>query len=451
VVITDRYMDSSIAYQGAGRDLAATEVARISRWATGGLVPDLTVVLDVDPTQARERFTEALDRLESEPTEFHARVRAGFLALAAADPVRYLVVDAGQAPALVTTAIRHRLDRELPLSEQEKAAQLEQERLAREEAERRAAEEAKRKAEAEEAERKRLALLEQLRAEQAEKERLAKEEAERKAAEEARRAAEAAALKAAADAARLAEEAAERKAAEEARLAAEAAERDRLAAEAAQQAELQRQRDVQREEQRRRAEEALQRAEATRLAEEAAAAAAAANDAEAVTTEMPLVGSEELTEEISEEDRQAAVAAADAAAEAGTEAATERTAVLPKATEAPVERAEKARTEAPRAKEPVDRAEAPVERTAVLPPVRPVEERMPPGLWRPEPGPAERTRELPTADQPRPSRPSWAEETPMDDLPSLTDSLLGTREEWARWEQAEPDDEQDDNGRKRRK
>ncbi|MBD0676189.1 dTMP kinase, partial [Streptomyces sp. CBMA156] len=236
VVITDRYMDSSIAYQGAGRDLAATEVARISRWATGGLLPDLTVVLDVDPTRARERFTEALDRLESEPTEFHQRVRAGFLALAAADPERYLVVDGSQAPGFVTTAIRHRLDRELPLSEQERAARAEQERLAKEEAERRAAEAARKKAEEEAAERKRQEVLAQLRAEQAEKERLAEEEAERAAAEARRKAEEEARRRAEEEARRRAEEEAKLRAAEEARLAAEAAERKRIADEAAAQA-----------------------------------------------------------------------------------------------------------------------------------------------------------------------------------------------------------------------
>ncbi len=78
IVLSDRYIDSSVAYQGAGRDLSPTEIARISRWATDGLVPHLTVVLDVSPETARERFTEAPDRLESEPPEFHARVRAGF-------------------------------------------------------------------------------------------------------------------------------------------------------------------------------------------------------------------------------------------------------------------------------------------------------------------------------------------------------------------------------------
>ncbi|NED00620.1 dTMP kinase, partial [Streptomyces sp. SID6648] len=65
VVISDRYIDSSVAYQGAGRDLSPTEIARINRWATNGLVPHLTVLLDVSPETARERFTEAPDRLES--------------------------------------------------------------------------------------------------------------------------------------------------------------------------------------------------------------------------------------------------------------------------------------------------------------------------------------------------------------------------------------------------
>ncbi|KJY46294.1 hypothetical protein VR46_09895, partial [Streptomyces sp. NRRL S-444] len=142
VVISDRYIDSSVAYQGAGRDLSPTEIARISRWATDGLVPNLTVLLDVSPEAARERFTEAPDRLESEPAEFHQRVRAGFLTLAAADPGRYLVVDAGQDPESVTTVVRHRLDRMLPLSEAEVAAQAEARRKAEEDARRRAEEEA---------------------------------------------------------------------------------------------------------------------------------------------------------------------------------------------------------------------------------------------------------------------------------------------------------------------
>ncbi|WP_327678458.1 dTMP kinase [Kitasatospora sp. NBC_00458] len=496
VVITDRYMDSSIAYQGAGRDLAATEVARISRWATGGLLPDLTVVLDVDPTRARERFTEALDRLESEPTEFHQRVRSGFLALAAADPARYLVVDGSQQPGFVTTAIRHRLDRELPLSEQEKAARVEQERLAREEAERRAAEEARKRAEEEAAERKRQEVLAQLRAEQAEQERLAKEEAERVAAEAARKAAEEARRRAEEEARKQAEEEARRRAEEEVRLAAEAAERKRLADEAAAQAELQRQRELAREEQRRRAEEALQRAEEARLAQAAALAAAAAAAAEAaeraeaagrpaaapgdaVTTELRVVkdtgavdprgrGGEDATQEISERDRRAAVRAAEAAAgsagagatgagSAGDAAATTKLPVVPAAPAAPavpVAPAAPADETAVLPRVPADDAD---DRTSVLPRIEPgrPDEALPPGLWRdersaatpPADRPAERpadrpvdsTRELPVVDPRQPPatesrpRPDWAEETPMDDLPSLTDTLLGSRDEWARW------------------
>ncbi len=155
IVISDRYIDSSVAYQGAGRDLAPTEIARISRWATSGLVPHLTVLLDVDPATARERFTEAPDRLESEPAEFHERVRSGFLTLAAADPTRYLVVDAGQEPESITTVVRHRLDQLLPLSEAEIEAIEEARRKAEEEARRKAEEEAARKAEEERLEKER--------------------------------------------------------------------------------------------------------------------------------------------------------------------------------------------------------------------------------------------------------------------------------------------------------
>ncbi|MFF2078075.1 dTMP kinase [Kitasatospora sp. NPDC058162] len=463
VVITDRYMDSSIAYQGAGRDLAATEVARISRWATGGLLPDLTVVLDVDPTRARERFTEALDRLESEPTEFHQRVRAGFLALAAADPARYLVVDGSQAPGFVTTAIRHRLDRELPLSEQEKAARAEQERLAKEEAERRAAEEARKKAEEEAAERKRQEVLAELRAKQAEEERLAKEEAERVAAEARRKAEEAAK--------RRAEEEAKQRAAEEARLAAEAAERKRIADEAAAQAELQRQRELAREEQRRRAEEALQRAEEARLAQAAAlaAAAAAAETAseravaeragteragsavagDAATTQLRAVSDaprdaadglgDEATRELTLRDRQAAVRAAEAAGETSrlpkvpavdetavlpTVPAADETAVLPRVP-AVDETAVLPRVEPGRSGEPVDSTrELPVVDGRQAAP-QPVQQPVQPPVA-PQPGESQSTAERP--------RPEWAEETPMDDLPSLTDTLLGSRDEWARWD-----------------
>lgn len=99
IVVQDRYIDSSLAYQGAGRVLDIDEVRRLSEWATGGLWPHLTVLLDLDPDAAAERRRDrgaSADRLESEAAEFHRTVREGFLALAAADADRYLVLDAAR-------------------------------------------------------------------------------------------------------------------------------------------------------------------------------------------------------------------------------------------------------------------------------------------------------------------------------------------------------------------
>ncbi|QMU74687.1 dTMP kinase [Streptacidiphilus sp. PB12-B1b] len=534
VVITDRYIDSSVAYQGAGRDLSGAEVGRISRWATDGLVPDLTVLLDVAPEAARERFTEALDRLESEPVEFHARVRAGFLALAAADPFRYLVVDAGQPVAEVTAAIRHRLDRELPLSEQEKAARAEQERLAREAEAARLAAEAKAKAEAEQAEREKQALLERLRLE-------AEEQAKARQAEEDRRAAEAA--RQAAEEARLAAEAeADRRAAQEReRREAEAAERRHRAEEQARLAELERQREARRLEERRRAEEALLRAEQARLAEaaaaEAAAQAAAASSADATddatdepsadaahdatddrsggasddspdadlaeTTVMPAVAPDAPTVETPvvrpggalPPDAPTQVIPAVAPAEPSRRPVPPRPDHAPKTPpgasgpssgSAPGASSGAASTQASGA---ASAQVSPNERTAVLPQLpkswriaRPrseesVQDKVPDWLFRPqEPQeetvetaapPVDRTRELPKVTQegaapqaagdpdattllPR-ARYDWAEETPLDNLPSLTDELLGSRDEWAQWhDNGEEGPEPEGRGRSRR-
>lgn len=97
VVIQDRYIDSSVAYQGAGRVLDAIEIRDLSMWATEGLVPDLTVVLDLDPVVSRDRLLaekKKFDRLESQELDFHVRVRESYLAMAAAEPQRFLVVDA---------------------------------------------------------------------------------------------------------------------------------------------------------------------------------------------------------------------------------------------------------------------------------------------------------------------------------------------------------------------
>jgi dTMP kinase len=112
VVVTDRYVDSSLAYQGAGRELEHAEVEHLSRWATGGLVPDLTLLLDIDPSVGLARIPGTPDRIELESLEFHARVREGFLLLAAAEPRRYLVVAASEPPEAVHAKVRARL---LPL------------------------------------------------------------------------------------------------------------------------------------------------------------------------------------------------------------------------------------------------------------------------------------------------------------------------------------------------
>ncbi|MBT2393141.1 dTMP kinase [Streptomyces sp. ISL-1] len=404
IVITDRYIDSSVAYQGAGRDLSPTEIARISRWATDGLVPHLTVLLDVLPETARERFTEAPDRLESEPAEFHQRVRAGFLTLAAADPGRYLVVDAGQEPGSVATVVRHRLDRMLPLSDAEVKAQAEARRAAEEEARRRAEEEAARKAEKERIERERQEQLAKLRAEEEERKRHELEEARQREAErqaeDARRRAE--------EAQRRAEDERRRREAEEKTRQAEEERRRRQAEE---EARLRAEAEERRLEKQRKAEEALTRAEEARRSAEAAAAASAsasksasasAND---LTVATPVVRPDDVTQEVSAPVTPSAPAA-------------DETAVLP-------------------------RVPADAEETAVLPPVRDdardtdASNRVPPGIFRDEApnagaGENDRTRELPQVDPDSPRgrrRSDWAEETPLDDLPTLADELLGPHDE----------------------
>jgi len=112
VVITDRYIDSSIAYQGAGRVLSPGEVARISRWASESLFPNLTIILDI-PAEIGLGRIKKKDRLESEPLAFHERIRQEFLQLALMDPERYLVVDATQSVEQIHSAITTRVG-ELP-------------------------------------------------------------------------------------------------------------------------------------------------------------------------------------------------------------------------------------------------------------------------------------------------------------------------------------------------
>ncbi|MEE4592079.1 dTMP kinase [Streptomyces sp. DSM 41524] len=514
VVISDRYIDSSVAYQGAGRDLAATEIARISRWATNGLVPHLTVLLDVSPETARERFTEAPDRLESEPAEFHQRVRAGFLALAAADPARYIVVDAGQLPEAVTSVVRHRLDQMLPLSEAEVKAQEEARKAAEEEARRRAEEEAARKAEEERLERERQEALAKARAEEEERKRRELEEARQR---EAERQAEAARQRAE-DARRRAEEDRKRIEAEDRARAAEE-ERRRLQAEA--DALRRAEAEARRQEEQRKAEEALLRAEQARLAADAASSGA---DAPTVETEAPAPPPEDgprgtggargaagsgaddphphphpdTTETVQTPRFDPRAGHGGESGRPGTGfAAADETAVLPPVPPAPPVPPQSGpdadetavlppvrpqdgpeRRGGPDAEEttvlPQPPAEPPTnaaDETAVLPPVRDERsadpaDRVPPWLFRPDEGQGqgqgqgresgqgnERTREMPQygqgqghdpgqgqgydqgqaqgeAEPPRRRRrPEWAEETPLDDLPSLADELLGPRDD----------------------
>ncbi len=117
-VLCDRYVDSSIAYQGAGRTLSMDEIARLSDWATGGLLPDLTVLLDIDPELGLARagsrtWLTGPDRLEREDLAFHQRVRDGYLTLARQAPERYLVLDASrpadELAAEIAQAVRVRL------------------------------------------------------------------------------------------------------------------------------------------------------------------------------------------------------------------------------------------------------------------------------------------------------------------------------------------------------
>ncbi len=108
VVVTDRYVDSTLAYQGAGRALSARELERVARWATGDLRPHLTVLLDLPPQTGLTRFHER-DRIEAESLEFHERVRRAFLQLASAEPEHYLVVDARRPPDEIEAAVRERV------------------------------------------------------------------------------------------------------------------------------------------------------------------------------------------------------------------------------------------------------------------------------------------------------------------------------------------------------
>jgi dTMP kinase len=110
VVISDRYTDSSVAYQGAGRDLGAQEVHDLNMWAVEDLVPDLTVVVDISAQEGRRRRGEVHDRLESEQDDFHEAIRQHFLSMAQGNPERYLTVDGTEAAEQIHAAVMKRLE-----------------------------------------------------------------------------------------------------------------------------------------------------------------------------------------------------------------------------------------------------------------------------------------------------------------------------------------------------
>jgi dTMP kinase len=105
VVLCDRYLDSSLAYQGEARGLGRGPVEEVNRFATGGLLPDLVVLLDLDPAEGFDRRAERRDRIEVEDLGFHRRVRDAFRELAAGDPDRFAVVDAAAAADQVAAAV----------------------------------------------------------------------------------------------------------------------------------------------------------------------------------------------------------------------------------------------------------------------------------------------------------------------------------------------------------
>ncbi len=233
VVLTDRYMDSSVAYQGAGRDLAPGDVARVSRWATEGLLPDLTVVLDLPAAIGLSRVV-APDKLESEPADFHERVRERFLEQARRGGARYLVIDATSPIDVIAAEVRDRLEPLLPLTAAEQ----------REIELRRNAEEAERQRAADElAREKAAAAAERAAQEQAAAEERAAAAAKRKADDEARRAA-AVLARQRARAEKEARRAAEAEQRAQAKAAAEAERSAMEAARAAAEAEARRARDA---------------------------------------------------------------------------------------------------------------------------------------------------------------------------------------------------------------
>ncbi len=124
IVVTDRYVDSSLAYQGGGRELTVQAIKEVNDRATDGLMPDLTFLLDLPPSEGLGRRESSADRLESEPEQFHNRVRRTFLDLAADDPDRYLVLDATMDSYRLSKSIKAAVRELLPDPVPERAEEI---------------------------------------------------------------------------------------------------------------------------------------------------------------------------------------------------------------------------------------------------------------------------------------------------------------------------------------
>ena len=111
VVICDRYVDSSVAYQGIARGLGLERVLELNLAAVGGLMPELTILLEVESTGAAARVGDVRDRIEREDDDFHARAGAAYRQLAALFPDRYVTLDGSAAPDLIAEEIRGALRR----------------------------------------------------------------------------------------------------------------------------------------------------------------------------------------------------------------------------------------------------------------------------------------------------------------------------------------------------
>jgi dTMP kinase len=122
-VLCDRYLDSSLAYQGAGRGLGEQDVLSLNVWATQGLFPDLAILLNMQPDKSLARVEGEPDRIESEDQSFHSRVADAFLKIAEDHPERFVVVDADASPEVVQDRVRQALLRYLEVTDEERGAQ----------------------------------------------------------------------------------------------------------------------------------------------------------------------------------------------------------------------------------------------------------------------------------------------------------------------------------------